>query len=41
MLGFIGGLLGIGYNVAKDVKIQNSNYGIKDYYKNNPAELKR
>lgn len=37
--GILGGL-GIGYNLAKDAKIKNSNYGIKDYYKNNPAELK-
>lgn len=40
MLGFIVGALGIGYNIAKDIKIQNSNYGIKDFYKNNPARLK-
>ena len=41
MWGFIGGLLGITYNVVKDAKIQNSNYGIKDYYKDNPTELKK
>lgn len=38
MLGFIGGLLGIGYNVAKDAYIQNQPYyGTKrDMYRNNP-----
>ena len=43
MLGFIGGLLGIGYNVAKDAYIQNQPYyGTKrDMYRNNPTELKR